>query len=202
MAACATSVWTVRYYTRDGKTNYTIRYFDRDGTECGPDGQPLPVRPPAVSADARWFPDLDRWVDGEIERGTNMRVGRWRQWSREGVLRNEEFRDAAGEPSLIAHYTADGTLEHETVRAPGGEQRDHYAPDGTLTTRTRVDAHRRCTYKASWATSGAIEHEQTRTFAGEELATVDERGSRAACACSRRGAKARRWRACSTAPTA
>ena len=38
----APNVWSVRYYTRDGKTNYTIRYFTRDGAECGPDGNPLP----------------------------------------------------------------------------------------------------------------------------------------------------------------
>lgn len=89
------AVWSVRYYTRDGRTNYTIRYFTRDGAECGPDGNPLPPRPTTVSASARWFPDLDRWVDGEIERGTNKQVGHWRWWSRDGELRREERRDFA-----------------------------------------------------------------------------------------------------------
>jgi hypothetical protein len=55
-AQAAPGVWSVRYYTRDGKTNYTIRYFARDGSECGPDGKPLPARPKTVSADARWIP--------------------------------------------------------------------------------------------------------------------------------------------------
>ncbi len=172
----AAGVWSVRYYTHDGKTNYTIRYFARDGVECGPDGQPLPTRPETVTADARWFPDLDRWVDGEIERATNLRVGRWRQWSRDGVLRHDEHRDAAGEPSLIAQYVADGALELEILRAAGGEQRDHYALDGTLVARTRIDARGRSIYKASWTSDGTIEHEHTRTYVGDELATVFERG--------------------------
>lgn len=89
----ARDVWSVRYYTRDGRTNYTIRYFLRDATECGPDGNALPPRPATVSVDARWFPDVERWVDGAVERGTNKQVGHWRWWSRDGELRHEE-RDA------------------------------------------------------------------------------------------------------------
>jgi HEAT repeat protein len=115
--AAAPEVWSVRYYTRDGTTNYTIRYFLRDGTECGPDGNALPVRPVGVSPDARWFPDIDRWVDGEIARGTNLQVGHWRWWSRDGALRHEEKRDASGAPLLVVQYHADGTTE----RAYAGE---------------------------------------------------------------------------------
>lgn len=90
-------VRSVRYCTRDGKANYTIRYFDAAGAEVGPDGAPLPPRPEAVSPDARWVPDLERWVDGEIERGTSRQIGSWRWWSRDGVLLHAEQRDAAGE---------------------------------------------------------------------------------------------------------
>jgi hypothetical protein len=115
-AQAAPNVWTARYFTRDGKTNYAIRYFTRDGTECGPDGNPLPPRPGSVSVDARWFPDMERWVDGEIERGTNKQVGRWRWWSREGVLRHEELRDATGDALTISDYEVDGTLT-KTTRA-------------------------------------------------------------------------------------
>lgn len=85
----APAVWCVRYYSRDGRTHYTVRYFLRDGSECGPDGKPLPPRPPTVSPEARWFPDVERWVDGAVERGTNKQVGRWRWWSRDGELRQE-----------------------------------------------------------------------------------------------------------------
>jgi hypothetical protein len=116
-AQAAPEVWAVRYYTRDGTTNYTIRYFLRDGTECGPDGNELPVRPVGVSPDARWFPDVERWVDGEIARGTNLQVGHWRWWSRDGALKHEEKRDASGAPQLVVQYHADGTTE----RAYAGE---------------------------------------------------------------------------------
>ena len=176
-AQAAPAVWSVRYYTRDGKTNYTIRYFSRDGRECGPDGNALPERPASVSADARWFPDIERWVDGEIERGTNARVGRWRWWSRAGVLRLVEFRDTTGEPSLSARYSATGPLEQETVRVNGAEQRDHYAPDGALATRTRTDARGRAIYRCAWASDGSIEHEHALTYDGDELAGVVECGA-------------------------
>ena len=175
-AQAAANVWSVRYYTRDGKTNYTIRYFLRDGTECGPDGNALPPRPANVSADARWFPDLDRWVDGEIERGTNKQVGHWRWWAREGVLRHEEVRDATGQPTLIAQYEADGTLKKKTTRSAQGEERDYYFDDGKLSTRYREDTKGRQVYKGSWFRDGELDEECTRTFDGDALTSVTERG--------------------------
>jgi hypothetical protein len=177
-AACAPNVWSVRYYTRDGKTNYTIRYFSRDGTECGPDGNALPTRPGRVSKDARWFPDMDRWVDGEIERGTNAQVGRWRWWSRDGVLRHEEIRDARGEPTLVAQYHADGSLEKKTTRDERGEQRDYHFDDGKLSVRQRSDPQGRATYKATWLPDGTLDEETTRTFDGDALASVVEKTRR------------------------
>jgi antitoxin component YwqK of YwqJK toxin-antitoxin module len=176
-AQAAPNVWSVRYYTRDGKTNYTIRYFLRDGTECGPDGNPLPPRPPGVSPDARWFPDMDRWVDGAIERGTNKQVGRWRWWSRDGVLRHEELRDASGQPTVIVQYDADGTLKKKTTRGPQGEERDYYFAEGKLSTRYREDTKGRQIYKATWNRGGALEEESARTFDDDTLASVTERGS-------------------------
>jgi antitoxin component YwqK of YwqJK toxin-antitoxin module len=170
------NVWSVRYYTRDGKTNYTIRYFMRDGTECGPDGNALPPRPASVSPDARWFPDMDRWVDGAIERGTNNQVGSWRWWSREGVLRHEEVRDASGQATLISQYEPEGTLKKKTARGPHGEERDYYYEDGKLSTRYREDASGRQTYKASWQRDGELEEETSCTFDGDTLTSVTERG--------------------------
>src|SRR5262249_37072956 len=58
--AAGKNVWSIGYYSRDGKTNYTIRYFTRGGVEVGPDGEALPPRPQGVVASARWFPDLER----------------------------------------------------------------------------------------------------------------------------------------------
>jgi len=176
-AHAAANVWSVRYYTRDGKTNYTIRYFLRDGTECGPDGNALPPRPASVSPDARWFPDMDRWVDGEIERGTNKQVGHWRWWSREGVLRHEEERDMAGEATLVAQYEADGTIRKRTTRGPDGAQREYYFDDGTLSTRYRDDANGRQIYKGSWYRDGELEEESARVFDGDVLTSVTERGA-------------------------
>ena len=182
-AQAAPNVWSVRYYTRDGKTNYTIRYFTRDGTECGPDGHALPARPPSVSPDARWFPEMDRWVDGAIERGTNKQVGRWRWWSRDGALRHEEQRDASGQPVVIAQYDADGALKKKTTRSAQGEERDYFEA-GKLATRQREDTKGRQTYRASWRPDGELETETTRTFAADEqgetgtdaLTSVTERG--------------------------
>jgi hypothetical protein len=138
-AQAVPSVWSVRYCTRDGKTNYTIRYFAQGGNECGPDGKPLPARAPSVSPDARWFADADhgngRWVEGAIERGTNAQVGRWRWWSAAGVLRHEEQRDGNGEATLALHYTGDGVLEQRIARDDAGEQRDYYFDDGALSAR-------------------------------------------------------------------
>jgi hypothetical protein len=175
-AQAGPNVWSVRYYTKDGKTNYTIRYFMRDGTECGPDGNALPPRPPSVSADARWFPDMDRWVDGAIERGTNKQVGHWRWWSKDGVLRHEEMRDSAGEPSLIAQYESDGTIKKKTMRGPQGEERDYYFDDGKLSTRYREDAKGRQTYKGSWFRDGELDEESSREFDGDALVSVTEKG--------------------------
>jgi hypothetical protein len=175
-AQAAPGVWSVRYYTRDGKTNYTIRYFMRDGTECGPDGNALPARPTSVSPDARWFPEMDRWVDGAIERGTNHQVGRWRWWSRDGVLRHEEVRDALGQPTQIAQYETDGTLKKRTTRSAQGEERDYYFADGKLATRVREDAQGRQIYKASWLRDEVLEEECARTFEGDLLTSVTERG--------------------------
>jgi hypothetical protein len=180
-AQAAPSVWSVRYYTRDGKTNYTIRYFSRDGTECGPDGNALPPRPAHVSAEARWFPDMERWVDGAIERGSNNQVGPWRWWSREGVLRHEEMRDGSGRPTMIAQYEPDGSLKKQTTRSADGEQRDYYFDHGQLSTRCREDAKGRQIYKASWSRDGELDEECTRTFTPDStgddaLASVTERG--------------------------
>lgn len=179
-AQAAPNVWSVRYYTRDGRTNYTIRYFLRDGTECGPDGNVLPPRPVTVSPDARWFPDMDRWVDGAIERGTNNQVGCWRWWSRDGVLRHEEVRDAAGQPMSILQYEPDGALKKKTTRSSSGEERDYFSKAGRLATRYRDDAKGRQTYKASWSRDGELEDEVTRTFDGDgsdAIASVTERGN-------------------------
>ncbi len=175
-AQAAEDVWAVRYYTRDGKTNYTIRYFLRDGTECGPDGQPLPPRPAGVSPDARWFPDMDRWVDGEIARGTNLQVGHWRWWSKDGVLRHEEKRDARGEPTLVVQYRADGTKQKRTARSDAGEERDYHFDDGSLSTRYRNDAAGREIYKGSWLRDGTLDDETERTYDGDALVHVREKG--------------------------
>jgi len=176
-AQAAAGVWSVHYYTRDGKTNYTIRYFTRDGAECGPDGKLLPPRPKTVSADARWFPDLDRWVDGAIERGTNAQVGRWRWWQRDGVLRHEEERNARGEAVMIADYRPDGTIERKTSRGDGGEERDLHFDDGTLSVRRREDARGREIYKGSWFRDGTIDEERVRVYDGDALASVTERAT-------------------------
>jgi hypothetical protein len=177
-AQAAPGVWSVRYYTRDGKTNYTIRYFARDGSECGPDGQPLPPRPSGVSAEARWFSDIERWVDGEIERGTNMQVGRWRWWSKEGVLRHEEQRDPSGEAVLIAKYRTDGTLEKKTRKDEHGEQRELFGETGRLSLRTKSDPRGRQIYAGVWLADGSIAEETTRIFDGDALVAVTEKGER------------------------
>jgi hypothetical protein len=175
-AQAGANVWSVRYYTRDGKTNYTIRYFMRDGSECGPDGNALPPRPATVSPDARWFPDMDRWVDGAIERGSNNQVGLWRWWSRDGVLRHEEVR-VAGQPTTISQYEPDGTLKKQTTRGAHGEERDYYFDNGKLSTRYREDSTGRQTYKASCLRDGELDEETERTFDGDTLTSVTERGS-------------------------
>lgn len=175
-AQAAPNVWAARYYTRDGKTNYAIRYFLREGTECGPDGKPLPPRPSSVSADARWFPDMDRWVDGEIERGTNKQVGRWRWWSREGVLRHEELRDARGETLTIADYESDGTLAKTTKREGDITERDYYY-EGKVSSRHREDDKGRQIYKATWQRDGVLGEEREVTYEDDLIATVTERGT-------------------------
>ncbi len=173
------NVWSVRYYTRDGTTNYTIRYFARDATECGPDGQSLPPRPSTVSLDARWFPDLERWVDGEIERGTNVQLGRWRWWSKEGVLRHEELRDQAGTARAIAKFRGDGSVEKRTTKDDqGGEQRELYGETGKLSLRMKTDAQHRQIYAAVWLPDGSLVEETTRVFEGDALQSVTEKGER------------------------
>jgi hypothetical protein len=179
-AQASPGVWSVRYCTRDGKTNYTIRYFAKSGDECGPDGKPLPARAAGVSPDARWFADADqgtgRWVEGAIERGTNAQVGRWRWWSASGVLRHEELRDGRGGAKRIEHYTADGVLEQRIARDDdGAEQRDYFFDDGALSARYRKDARGRETYRASWLPDGTLDDERAYAYDGDVLASVIER---------------------------
>jgi hypothetical protein len=174
-AQAAPGAWSVRYCTRDGKTNYTIRYFAQDGSECGPDGNPLPPRPEGVSPDARWFADIERWVAGEIERGTNAQVGSWRWWSATGVLRHEELRDGRGDATIVAQYAPDGGLEKRITRDATGEQRDYFA-GGRLSTRYRTDPNGREVYRGSWLPDGPLEDEAVREFDGDVLASVIERG--------------------------
>ncbi len=175
-AQAAPNVWSARYYTRDGRTNYTIRYFLRDGTECGPDGNALPPRPSNVSADARWFPDMDRWVNGEIARGSNLQVGPWKWWAKDGTLRHEELRGSDGEATMVADHAADGALRTKTTRDDSGEQRDSYFDDGALSIRRRDDAQDREIYYGSWYRDGSLEEEKQRTYDGDALASVTERG--------------------------
>jgi hypothetical protein len=170
------NVRSVRSYTRDGRSSYTIRYFDESGAEVGPDGQPLPPRPEAVSPDARWSPDLDRWIDGAIERGTNHQIGPWRWWSRAGVLLHEELRDAAGEPTMTADYSDEGTLEKRVTRTAAGEEREYYGGSGVLSMRYRDDPAGREVYKGSWYEDGTLEAEVVRVYDGDRLASVIERG--------------------------
>jgi hypothetical protein len=172
----APNVRSVRYCTRDGKSNYTIRYFDGSGAEVGPDGEPLPPRPEAVSPDARWFPDLDRWVDGAIERVTNHQIGRWRWWSRAGALLHEELRDAAGTATMVADHADDGALEKRVTTTADGEEREYYFEGGKLSTRYRDDAAGRQVYKGSWHEDGSLEEEVLRAYDGDRLASVTERG--------------------------
>lgn len=176
-AQAAPDVWSVRYYTRDGKTNYTIRYFLRDGSECGPDGNALPVRPVGVSPDARWFPDMERWIDGEIARGTNLQVGHWRWWSREGVLCHEEKRDERGEPLLVVQYRADGTKQKRSERSEAGEEREYYFDDGTLSMRYRSDPAGHEIYKGSWHRDGSLAEQAERVYEGATLVRVREKGA-------------------------
>src|SRR5262249_14510982 len=129
--------------------------------------------------DARWFPDIDRWVDGHISRGTNLQLGHWRWWSRDGVLRHEETRDDRGEAALVAKYRADGRLEtRRTIHPAGGEQRDYYFDTGNLSTRYRTDAAGRQTYKGSWFDDGSVEEQVTHAYDGDALISVRETGER------------------------
>lgn len=175
--AAGPGVWSVGCFTRDGKTDHAIRYFDRGGAEVGPDGAPLPPRPETVPAEARWLPDQERWVDGGIERGTGRQVGRWRWWSREGVLRREEERDARGEVVMVADHTARGALEQKTTVGTGGEERSIFAENGKLSRRFRRDTVGRQTYQGSWSADGTLAEEVTTIYDGNAVASVSERGA-------------------------
>jgi antitoxin component YwqK of YwqJK toxin-antitoxin module len=171
------NVWSMGFYSREGKTNYTIRYFTRDGTEVGSDGEPLPPRPASVVDTARWFPDLERWVDGEIERGTNNQLGHWRWWSTEGVLRHEEERDAKGVAKVMIDFEEDGALDEKTVIGDDGvKQRDVYFDSGELSLRYRDDAKGRRIYKGSWYKDGSLDEEETAVYDGDDLVSVTEKG--------------------------
>ena len=126
------------------------------------------------------FPDIERWVDGEIERGTNTQLGRWRWWSREGVLRHEEQRDPRGEAMLVARYRGDGTLEKKTQKDAHGEQRELFGVHGTLAVRTRSDARGRPIYVGTWHADGTLAEECTRVFEGDVLVGVVEKAERGA----------------------
>ena len=179
-------VRSVGCYTRDGRSDYTTRYLDAAGREVGPDGEPLPPRPPSVSPDARWRPDLGRWVDGALERGTDRPVGAWRWWSGAGALLREELRGPDGEPTMSADYAEDGALRQKVTRTAAGEEREHFGASGKIAARLRDDPAGRPIYRGSWREDGTLEAEVLRAYDGDQLASVTERGEGGALALAAR----------------
>jgi hypothetical protein len=106
--AFGANIWSARFLSRNGITNYTMRFADRDGNELSEDGRPVPPRPANVSADARFV--FSRWTQGEIERGTNKPRGSWKEWTEQGVLNIEKEIDQTGTVVVDAQYYADGVL--------------------------------------------------------------------------------------------
>lgn len=171
------TVTSVRYCSRDGVTNYTIKFFAGD-TEVAATGAALPERPAAVTADARWFPDLGRWVDGAIARGTNAQVGDWKWWDGAGALVHAETRDAAGKPLVVVDYEDGVVSRKKTTTADGGED-DEWFRGGAPSAVYKKDGQGRRYYEAHWyAKTGELREETAKTFDATGLAAVTEKGAR------------------------
>lgn len=66
-----------------------VRHFDASGRRVTPAGEPYPDQPASVDDGAEFRPDEDAWTTGQADERTAARVGRWRIWTRDGVLRED-----------------------------------------------------------------------------------------------------------------
>lgn len=172
------SVVSVRFCSRSGTANEQILYFDAQGREVTDTGDPMPVRPPSVDADARFFPQRELWLSGGVLRGEEPKqVGICKQWTPEGVLvRHDEF-DAAGVPLSSQRFFSDGALS-ENVRFENGERRlrEKYRAPGQLSSREEKDERGRLTHDADFAKDGSLREEKTWAYEGDALARHRELG--------------------------
>ena len=140
-------IWKVEYLSRDGRSDHTRRYFDDAGHELDVHGTRAPARPTAVPAEARWlsrftvddetagalhpwygkldFGDEGGWVEGAIDRESDMRLGRWRWWRADGTLLREEQHDDHG---VLESAREGDTLEsnEERLAALAADRRRGY----------------------------------------------------------------------------
>lgn len=66
-----------------------VRHFDASGRRVTPSGEPYPDKPASVDDGAEFRPDEDAWTTGQADERTAARLGRWRIWTRDGVLRED-----------------------------------------------------------------------------------------------------------------
>jgi tetratricopeptide (TPR) repeat protein len=65
-----------------------IRHFDKNGDRVLPDGTKYPDRPREVPRDTEYRPDLERWVEPNLDEN-GERHGSWRAWTKTGDPANE-----------------------------------------------------------------------------------------------------------------
>ncbi|MBN2492961.1 MAG: hypothetical protein JXR96_00115 [Deltaproteobacteria bacterium] len=176
-AQAGDEVREVRYLSTDGKANDSIQYFDEHGEQVGMDGEPLPPRPEALPETARWFPDLGRWVDGRIERGTNRQIGTWKWWNVDGELQRAEEHDDQGRVRELLEYE-NGRLDSRSVY-DANEVRLHYSSyfdDGQLFVERKKNADGKEIHEAFYTREGELREQTDTEWEGERIVKRRELG--------------------------
>jgi hypothetical protein len=180
-ADAAPNVWSARFFTRNGRTNYTQRYYTREGVEVSSAGEPLPTRPASVSPDARWITRQSSWVLGEIDRQGSRQVGSWRWWTREGLLRREEERSRLGDVEQIMEYQGNGVKQsRQRFAQHDGRwvriEDEKFHPNGRPLLTRRRDLRGRDVYEASFTDDGTVREEVTTSWDDNGVVSRRERG--------------------------
>ena len=133
-----------------------IRYFDADGARIDRQGQPLPIRPAGVPADAEYSPKSAHWIAGTWD-GEGRKDGPMRVFRADGrPLAIETYRADTLHGPWIGFYP-EGSMWWSFEYADGAPHgvAEHHHRGGGLARRARFDRGAWAGPLEDWSPSGA-----------------------------------------------
>jgi hypothetical protein len=95
-----------------------VRWYDRAGVHILPSGNPHPLRPDQVPAEARYDEEQQRWILAAHD-PAGRADGVWRRWSETGTLRERDEHRAGQAHGLSQRWDSAGTLVEESTWRDG-----------------------------------------------------------------------------------